>query len=128
MGLVESLCRGFPLIGELPRSGTLPQRERNPNPETADSISYNRCRRNAHVLERVMQSNIADPELACEFERKYQEEVTSQKAVEVDITSAQKWAVLTPRFAADQGFKVPPPPKLDALHGTRRQCIDLYSL
>ena len=103
--LVDDLARGFPLIGELPRSGTLPEVSYPSVEETRESLLWQADWRNDEILRRVAASFVSDVEVAAELDAKSQSEVESGKASEVPLAKVVKRCVVTPRFPVDEGWR-----------------------
>ena len=61
--LVDDLARGFPLFGELPRSGTLPEVSYPSVEETRESLLWQAGWRNDEILSRVAASFVSDVRL-----------------------------------------------------------------
>ena len=103
--LVADLAQGFPLIGRLPRSGTLPQVSYPLVEETRESLLWQAGWRNDEILSRVAASFVSDVEVAAELDAKSQSEVESGKASEVPLAEVVKRCVVTPRFPVDEGWR-----------------------
>jgi hypothetical protein len=103
--LVDDLARGFPLIGKLPRSGTLPSVPYPPTPETRESLLDQVGQRNDEILHRVMAWSVVDVEIALEVDKKGAAEVTAGKACEVPLATVVASCVLSPRFPVGEGWK-----------------------
>ena len=104
--LVDDLAKGFPLTGELPRSGTLLAVEYALPAETRDSLLQQLGRRNDDILRRVVAATAADVEVAEEMDRKTADEIEAGKVCEVPLASVMDHCVITPRFPVDEGIKV----------------------
>ena len=103
--LVENLMEGFPLVGELVRSGTLPRvayESMRPLHELIDAREL----KNDSMLERVKASKVHDDEVQTAFDESVEKEIATGKAFEISVKQAREKAVITPRFAVDQGFKL----------------------
>ena len=103
--LVADLAQGFPLIGKLPRSGTLPEVSYPLVEETRESLLWQAGWRNDEILSRVAASFVSDVEVAAELDAKSQSEVESGKASEVPLAEVVKRCVVTPRFPVDEGWR-----------------------
>ena len=104
--LVPHLTFGFPLIGQLPRSGTLRSVPYADTTETRTSLLQAAPRRNQIMEARFLASSGRDRCVAYEFDRQSLEEVAAGKAEVVDKDSYTATAVLTPRFPCDEGWKL----------------------
>ena len=102
---VTDLAQGFPLIGRLPRSGTLPEVSYPSVEETRESLLWQAGWRNEMILGRVAASIVSDVEVAPELDAKSQSEVESGKAFEVPLAEVVKRCVVTPRFPVDEGWR-----------------------
>ena len=103
--LYDNLASGFPLVGKLPRSGTLPRVEYEgmlPMEDFLEGREYN----NTAMLNRLRSSVIGDKEVQDEFDAKSVEEIACRKAVEVPLGLALQVGAVTPRFPIDEGYKV----------------------
>ena len=96
--LVTDLAQGFPLIGRLPRSGTLPEVSYPSVEETRESLLWQAGWRNEMILGRVAASIVSDVEVAAELDAKSQSEIESGKAFEMPLAEVVKRCVVTPRF------------------------------
>jgi len=103
--LIENLLQGFHLVGQLPRSGTLPHIPYAATSETARSLWDQRRERNPGVIGRTQRAKLPDTEMEQELLKKVQEEVDAGKATWQELTAARTKAVLTPRFVVDEGYK-----------------------
>jgi len=103
--LFDHLLSGFPLIGELYRSGTLPAVPYTGMEESSESLWQKRATNNAYMKHRVLTSTGAGSSLHREFLDKNQEEVLNGKATWVPSSEALEDAVVTPRFAVHEGYK-----------------------
>ena len=103
--LVADLAQGFPLIGKLPRSNTLPEVSYPLVEETRESLLWQASWRNEEILSRVAASFVSDVEVAAELDAKSQSEVESGKASEVPLAEVVKRCVVTPRFPVDEGWR-----------------------
>ena len=103
--LVADSAQGFPLIGRLPRSNTLPEVSYPLVEETRESLLWQAGWRNDEILSRVAASFVSDVEVAAELDAKSQSEVESGKASEVPLTEVVKRCVVTPRFPVDEGWR-----------------------
>jgi len=103
--LLEHLLQGFPLIGQLYRSGTLPSIPYAQATETAQSLWEQRGGRNSQVLHRVRRSWHLDTGVKEEFLKKVYQEVSAGHASWVDVKEAATESVLTPRFVVDEGLR-----------------------
>ena len=104
--LVDDLLGGFALIGELPRSGTLPEADYPLTSETRESLLESASQRNYAVLHRVATSMDLTTEIANDMDRNTFAQVESKRAAEVSLCSVVEECVLTPRFPADEGLKL----------------------
>ena len=120
--LVADLAQGFPLIGKLPRSGTLPEVSYPLVEETRGSLLWQASWRNDGILSRVAASFVSDVEVAAELDAKSQSEVESGKASEVPLTEVVKRCVVTPRFPVDEGWRWK-----DDNWVRRERCIDDFT-
>ena len=103
--LVDDFAQGFPFIGELPRSGTLPQMSYPSVEETRESLLWQAGWRNDEFLNRVTASFVSHVEVAADLHAKSQSEVESGKASEVPLAEVVKRCVVTPRFPVDEGWR-----------------------
>ena len=103
--LVACLKGGFPMSGYLPRSGTL-----RPVPNTTPALSVSQLRagapkHNEEMARRVQTSQLRDPGVISSFWDEIKSEVQSGKAAWLHTREALRSAVVTPRFAVDQGVR-----------------------
>ena len=113
--LVADLRNGFPLLGEIPRSGALPQIPFGECSESAASLRAQASFLNAETLCRVRRpAGLEDPVRAV-FEAKCEQEVSDGHA---RWRSLPGKCVLTARFPADEGWKG---------NSRRVRCIDDFS-
>ena len=99
--LVTDLEQGFPLIGEIPRSGVLPVIPYNTPAETAASLRQYAPRRNAETLRRVSRPCALSDAVRAAFESKCRAEVHAGHA---RWRSLGDTCALTARFPVDEGW------------------------
>ena len=120
--LVNDLMQGFRLTGRVQMGHNTPpiQREGELSPRT---LRRDKQYWNDAILRRVHQTKWPDKEIAEIFEKKADEEVAAGKAAWRHIDDTVGAAVLTPRFAKDEGHKVKPDGSL--MRAVR--CLDDFS-
>ena len=103
--LVDDLAHGFPLVGKLARSATLPRVPYPPVAETGESLLQQLGDRNDDIIRRVLASTVEDAGVALEMDEKCTAEMTSGRAREVPLATVVACCILTPRFPVDEGVK-----------------------
>ena len=102
--LPHCLAHGFPLLGNIPATGTLPEKvpeDALPRQELLDEAALI----NSRVLDRVSREVHVASAVQRGLLQKTEEEVRAGKAEWISLASLPANAVLTPRFPADEGFK-----------------------
>ena len=120
--LVADLAQGFPLIGKLLRSNTLPEVSYPLVEETRESLLWQAGWRNDEILSRVAASFVSDVEVAAELDAKSQSEVESGKPSEVPLAEVVKRCVVTLRFPVEENWRLKEDKWL-----LRVRCIDVFT-
>ena len=103
--LPHHLAHGFPLLGKLPRSNTLPNKLPEATSLTRDELLAQAPVINAGTLERVAREQTDVATLRQNLLDKTREEVQAGKAQWIELSSMPVDTILTPRFPADEGWK-----------------------
>ena len=104
--LCSNLMGGFPLTGQLPRSGTLKKVSHKECTISADALRAQAWQRNQSMVNRVANSSSDDPVVTKQAMNLTDTEVAEGKAWWLKLRKAVAHAVLSPRFAIDQGVKM----------------------
>ena len=103
--LPHCLAHGFPLLGRLPATGTLPEKPTEESALSRQELLGEAAQINATVLDRVTREVHAAPAVQQGLLDKTEEEVRTGKAEWISLASLPANAVLTPRFPADEGWQ-----------------------
>ena len=103
--LPHCLAHGFPLLGHIPISNTLPRKPPEVCELTREALIAEAPSINANTLERVRREQTESSTLRQALVDKTADEVQAGKAEWVDLASLPTGTVLTPRFPADEGWK-----------------------
>ena len=103
--LPHHLAHGFPLLGTIPPSGTLPLKPAQAPALTRDELIAEARAINASTMERVAGEQTAVSSLRQSLLDKTEDEVRAGKAQWIDLAALPEGAILTPRFPADEGWR-----------------------
>ena len=113
--LPADLADGFPLVGEIPRSGAMRPCTGLPG-ESPEQLLLGAPEQNERILERVRAARSSDANVAEALRERTRAEVGAGQAGWRPLPSDLAGVVLSPRFAADEGCL----PHLGGNNNTRR--------